>query len=80
MEDFEQFIRESPYEGGAGLGADPFATLVLGEMILGRSLFEGKGERQQLKHRAYILKKRCDFVVRVEPPLRVGGVSRILGI
>ena len=24
-------------------------------------------------HRAYILKKRCDFVVRVEPPLRVGG-------
>ena len=29
LEDLEQFIRESPYEGGAGLGADPFATLVL---------------------------------------------------
>ena len=24
-------------------------------------------------HRAYILKKRCDFVVRTEPSPRVGG-------
>ena len=35
LEDLEQFIRESPYEGGAGLGGKPFATLALSTLAGG---------------------------------------------
>ena len=32
-----------------------------------------KFHESYFKHRAYLLKTLCDFVVRVEPPLGVGG-------